>query len=99
MGRIDLRLSFNADLAKKRDELLTKALDGFFGLPYVNDAEAVVAPSRSVNEQAFDRPVGRRLQAALAAQPTDDFLVVLPCQSGALMNENDRHAYLLALGI
>jgi hypothetical protein len=99
IGRIDLWLGFNAKLAVKRDEDLTKALDGLLRLPYVNNAEAVVALSRSVNKQAFDRPVGRRLQAALAAYPADDLLVVLPCHSGALMNENDRHAYLLALWI
>ena len=50
-----------------------------------------------MDQEAFDRPVCRRLEALPASEPTDDLLVAFLGQSGTLMNEHDRHRYLLTI--
>jgi hypothetical protein len=59
MRRVDLRLTLDADPLQNRHELLAEAAERVLGLPYVDNAEAVLAFAGDVRQKALDGPVSR----------------------------------------
>jgi hypothetical protein len=83
VSREELRWLFDTDLVHDRTYRCADAGDCLLGLKYVDNAEAVLAPSGNVNQEALEREVEWRLHAALAVrEPANDFLVFLRVRLG-----------------
>lgn len=91
MHRVDLRLALDPGLLEDRHQGLCEASEGLFGLPHVNNAEAVRALPCDMNEQTVNRPVGRRLDASLARHPDNRLLVCLLREGRGLKNRDNWH--------
>ncbi|HET9202920.1 MAG TPA: hypothetical protein VFP67_07220, partial [Acidimicrobiia bacterium] len=86
MSREELRWLFDTDLLRNCSHYLTELFDRFLGIKYVDNADAVLALSGNMNQEALEREVGWRLHAALAVrEPANDFLVLLLSEAGNLV--------------
>src|SRR5204863_10074550 len=95
MRRIGLRWGLYAYLLQDRTELVTEPACGILRLPHLDNAEAALSLSGDVNQKSFDGPVRRGVDALAVSELSHRFLVALPRQTCSLMNEYDRHGYLL----
>ena len=93
--RIDLRWGLYAYLLQDRTELVPEPACGILRLPHIDNAEAALSLSGDVNQKSFDGPVRRGVDALTVSELSHRFLVALPRQTCSLMNEYDRHGYLL----
>src|SRR6266496_4201866 len=94
--RIDLRWGLYAYLLQDRTELVPELACGILRLPHIDNAEAALSLSGDVNQKSFDGPVRRGVDALAVSELSHRFLVALPRQTCSLMNEYDRHGYLLS---
>src|SRR5437763_7393758 len=93
--RIDLRWGLYAYLLQDRTELVPEPACDILRLPHIDNAEAALSLSGDVNQKSFDGPVRRGVDALAVSELSHRFLVALPRQTCSLMNEYDRHGYLL----
>ena len=94
--RIDLRWGLYAYLLQDRTELVPELACGILRLPHVDNAEAAVSLSSGVSQESFNGPVRRGVDALAISELSHRLLVALPRQTCSLMNEYDRHGYLLS---
>src|SRR5436309_15595136 len=94
--RIDLRWGLYAYLLQDRTELFPVPACGVLRLPHIDNAEAALSLSGDVNQKSFDGPVRGGVHPLAIGELSHRFLVALPRQTCSLMNEYDRHGYLLA---
>lgn len=93
--RIDLRWGLYAYLLQDGTELVPELACGILRLPHVDNAEAALSLSGDVSQKSSDGPVRRGVDALAISELSHRFLVALPRQTCSLMNEYDRHGYLL----
>src|SRR5437588_6851375 len=93
--RIDLRWGVYAYLLKDRTELVAELARGILRLPHIDNAKAALSLSGDVNQKSFDGPVRGGVHPLAISELSHRFLVALPRQTCSLMNEYDRHGYLL----
>src|SRR5436309_668600 len=96
--RIDLRWGLYAYLLQDRTELFPVPACGVLRLPHIDNAKAALCLSGDVNQKSFDGPVRRGVHPLAISELSHRFLVALPRQTCSLMNEYDRHGYLLLGG-
>src|SRR2546430_7299924 len=94
--RIDLRWGLYAYLLQDRTELVPELACRILRLQHIDNAEAAVSLSGDVSQESFNGPVRRGVDALAISELSHRFLVALPRQTCSLMNEYDRHGYLLS---